>query len=53
LISQSRGLGVVYKRQPPRTAKDWKSYLKTNLLSPKNLLAYLNFRSKLNQIIKR
>ncbi|MFD3275250.1 glycosyltransferase family 2 protein [Aquirufa echingensis] len=38
---------------PPRTAKDWKSYLKTNLLSPKNLLTYLNFRSKLNKIIKR
>ncbi len=38
---------------PPRTAKEWKSYLKTNLLSPKNLLAYLNFRSKLNQFIKR
>ncbi|MEY4954436.1 MAG: hypothetical protein RI981_521 [Bacteroidota bacterium] len=38
---------------PPQTAKDWKSYFKTNLLSPQNLLAYLNFRSKLNQIIKR
>ena len=38
---------------PPRTAKDWKAYLKTNLLSPKNLLAYLNFRSKLNQFFKR
>jgi glycosyltransferase involved in cell wall biosynthesis len=38
---------------PPRTSKAWKSYLKTNLLSPKTLLAYLNFRSKLNQFIKR
>jgi glycosyltransferase involved in cell wall biosynthesis len=38
---------------PPRTSDAWKSYLKTNLLSPKTLLAYLNFRSKLNQFIKR
>lgn len=38
---------------PPRTSKAWKSYLKTNLLSPKSLLAYLNFRAKLNEFIKR
>lgn len=38
---------------PPKTAKNWKSYFKMHVLSPKTLLAYLNFRSKLNEIIKR
>jgi glycosyltransferase involved in cell wall biosynthesis len=38
---------------PPNSFKEWKAYLKSNLMSPKSLLTYLNFRSKLNQIIKR
>lgn len=38
---------------PPKTFKAWKSYLKTHFLRPKTLLAYLNFRSKLNQILGR
>jgi hypothetical protein len=38
---------------PPQTSKEWKSYLKANLLSAKSLMAYLSFRSKLNQFMKR
>ena len=38
---------------PPKSFKAWKAYLKSHLMSPETLLAYLNFRSKLNQFLGR
>ena len=38
---------------PPNSFKAWKAYLKRHLISPETLLAYLNFRSKLNQFLGR
>ena len=38
---------------PPKSFKAWKAYLKAHLMSPETVLAYLNFRSKLNQFLGR
>lgn len=41
------------KLYPPKSFKAWKAYIKQHVLDPKTLLAYLNFRSKLNQFLGR